>query len=477
MTNPELDPAAARSLAAALTALLDAARFRVVADSGSELVSLVTDHVGCPLGELSNVAMAFPAWEHANLQRGVDAYLAEYSPDARWFGPMGSARSHQDIMDMLAAAAQHGSYQLGAVDHDTVAVGPDAVTEAVTLGLVRTVAPDRTPVVIAVRGPTDYHESCQLRVLAAERATATAVRDEVERLMRAHDVFRGQVLLFDVTAHRGNQLVSFLPRPHLAAREVVLPPGVLDTIERHVVRTAASSDRLAGHGQHLKRGLLLYGPPGTGKTHTVRYLLGRLADATSVVLSGRAMRFLPDAAALVRRLAPAVLVIEDVDLVAEDRSFSHGPTPLLFELLNLIDGVDADVDVTFVLTTNRVDVLERALADRPGRVDLAVEIPRPDAAGRERLLRLYAAGVALDLANPAPVVAGTDGVTASFMREMVRRAVVRELELHPDRPVRLDGDRLAAALTELTDERHALTRRLLGAAGATGTDGTVDATS
>lgn len=94
--------------------------------------------------------------------------------------------------------------------------------------------------------------------------------------------------------------------------------------------------------------------------------------------------------------------MEDVDLIAEDRSFGPGPNPFLFELLNEMDGVASDADVTFVLTTNRVDVLERALIDRPGRVDLAIEIPKPDAE--------------------------LEGVTASFVRELVRRAVLQAAE-------------------------------------------------
>ena len=53
--------------------------------------------------------------------------------------------------------------------------------------------------------------------------------------------------------------------------------------------------------------------------------------------------------------------------------------PLLFDVLNEIDGIGEDADVTFVLTTNRADLLEPALAARPGRVDLAVEIGLPEA--------------------------------------------------------------------------------------------------
>jgi hypothetical protein len=52
---------------------------------------------------------------------------------------------------------------------------------------------------------------------------------------------------------------------------------------------------------------------------------------------------------------------------------SVGSNPLLFEVLNQIDGLGKDVDVTFLLTTNRVDILERALAERSGRVDAAAD--------------------------------------------------------------------------------------------------------
>ncbi|MDQ3762916.1 MAG: ATP-binding protein [Actinomycetota bacterium] len=461
-----LDPDEATRLARSLSELLHATQQGLLAAGDSALTAHIVEHIGCPLGDVPNVTTNFAAWELANLQRGVDAYLSARSPHAQWFGIAGSGRYHQDLVDMLSHSDHYGGYRLGAVDYTTVATGPDSTTEAVQLGLVRSVAPDGQPVVIAMRGQPVHpgDGGCSLRVLAASRQTATAVHAEVERLMRIHDVFRGQVLSFDMSEYRGNEMVSFLPRPRLSPDDVVLPDGVLATIERHVVRPTAVSELLSQHGQHLKRGLLLHGAPGTGKTHTVRYLLGRLTEATVVVVSGRAMHLLPAAVTMARRLTPSVVVFEDVDLVAEDRAYSHGPQPLLFELLNRIDGVDADVDVTFVLTTNRVETLERALVDRPGRIDLAVEVPRPDAAGREKLLRLYAREVTLDLPDASRLVAATDGATASFMRELVRRAVLRQLDTTPPHArVNLDETVLQAALDELSGERQALTRNLLGA--------------
>ena len=78
------------------------------------------------------------------------------------------------------------------------------------------------------------------------------------------------------------------------------------------------------------------------------------------------MRIGPDAAA-------SLIVLEDCDLVAEDRSFTPYGNPLLFTVLDEMDGLGSDIDACFLLTTNRVD-LQTALAQRPGRVDLAVEI-------------------------------------------------------------------------------------------------------
>src|SRR5581483_4771482 len=113
----------------------------------------------------------------------------------------------------------------------------------------------------------------------------------------------------------------------------------------------------------------------------------------------------------------------------------------------------------FVLTTNRPDVLEPALAARPGRIDLAVEIPLPDAAARRRLVVLYSRGLELDDGVRAAVVARTEGATASFFRELFRKATLQAIESGRDR---VAGEDVSKALDELLHETAALTRVLLG---------------
>jgi hypothetical protein len=165
--------------------------------------------------------------------------------------------------------------------------------------------------------------------------------------------------------------------------------------------------------------------------------------------------------ALARTLQPATVILEDVDLIAQERTREGGAcTPLLFELLNQMDGLAEDADVLFLLTSNRPDLLEPALAARPGRIDQAIEIPSPDAGCRRRLLELYGQGLTLRLEKPDSLVARTEGASAAFMRELIRKATLFAADEGP--PLAVTDRHFAAALHELLVEGGELTRSLLG---------------
>lgn len=70
-----------------------------------------------------------------------------------------------------------------------------------------------------------------------------------------------------------------------------------------------------------------------------------------------------------------MMIIEDVDLIARERTHMHvpGEEVLLNKLLNEMDGLREDAEVLFILTTNRPDQIEPALSSRPGRIDQAIE--------------------------------------------------------------------------------------------------------
>jgi ATP-dependent 26S proteasome regulatory subunit len=136
-----------------------------------------------------------------------------------------------------------------------------------------------------------------------------------------------------------------------------------------------------------------------------------------------------------------------------------------------MDGAAEDADLLFLLTTNRADLLEPALAARPGRVDVAVEIGLPDADARRRLLAVHGKGLDLDLSEQdlALAVERTDGVTASFLKELLRRALLEALQGTSvdaaSTAPRVTGQHLAAALDDLLDSTQGVTRALLGVPG------------
>jgi ATP-dependent 26S proteasome regulatory subunit len=155
------------------------------------------------------------------------------------------------------------------------------------------------------------------------------------------------------------------------------------------------------------------------------YLVGRMPGRTVLLTTGLGMGLLRPVAQLARTLTPAMVVLEDVDLIAMDRAQMPGRAgPLLFELLNEMDGLRDDCDVIFVLTTNRPEMLESALAARPGRIDLVVELPFPDAEGRRRLVQLYARGLDLRAVDLARLVERTEGASPAYIKELLRKAAV-----------------------------------------------------
>jgi cell division protease FtsH len=106
---------------------------------------------------------------------------------------------------------------------------------------------------------------------------------------------------------------------------------------------------------------LFYGPPGTGKTYTIHYLASQLPNHTTLLLTAEQVALLGEYFRLARFLQPSMVVIEDVDLIARERTHMHGPGEevLLNKLLNEMDGLREDAEVLFILTTNRPDQRSR----------------------------------------------------------------------------------------------------------------------
>jgi ATP-dependent 26S proteasome regulatory subunit len=136
--------------------------------------------------------------------------------------------------------------------------------------------------------------------------------------------------------------------------------------------------------------------------------------------------------------------------------------PLLNQLLNEMDGLKEDADIIFVLTTNRPQQLESALAGRPGRIDQAIEVPLPDEVGREKLIRLYGRGLTLGAHVVEEAAQRTRGVSAAFIKELVRRSAQGCIARGDGRTIE-SGD-ISDALDDMLFAGGKLNVKLLGGA-------------
>jgi ATP-dependent 26S proteasome regulatory subunit len=168
---------------------------------------------------------------------------------------------------------------------------------------------------------------------------------------------------------------------------------------------------------------------------------------------------------LARLLQPSLVVMEDVDLIATERTrMGACEEVLLNKLLNEMDGLKEEADILFILTTNRPETLERALSSRPGRVDQAIEFPLPDEVGRAKLVRLYSQGMHLTDELVATVVRRTEKVSPAFIKELMRRTVQFHLERNGSEQISMQD--VENALEEMLFSGGSLNLKLLGAEGA-----------
>ena len=431
------------------------------AGEGNEVSALVREFLGPDGTHHSVVTRELPRFEHVNLQTAIDTWSARAGRAVEVRGIALPPHYGGVSLQQLTGGEGLPPLRLTAPALADLPNGPVSTLGCLRLALLL-VTDQHGRYVVMIQAPSEHQPSLQIEVAGLPVSLAQRLLADLDQLRAELNVYRGHLL--DVSLDpMGGVILSFAGLPGISRDDVVLPAAVLARVERHALGVAGHREKLLATGQHLKRGLLLYGPPGTGKTHTTRYLLGQMTGYTRLVLTGRSLVAVGAVADLARALLPAVIVLEDVDLVAEERSLGPASSPILFDLLDAMDGAAPDADLLFLLTTNRADLLEPALAARPGRVDIAVEIALPDAPARKRLLTLYGQDVPLDLTGEdvGLAVERTDGTTASFLKELIRRSVLEALHDDPALPA-VTGAHLACALDDLLDAAQAVTRTLLG---------------
>jgi cell division protease FtsH len=186
------------------------------------------------------------------------------------------------------------------------------------------------------------------------------------------------------------------------------------------------------------KGVLLFGPPGTGKTLLARAVAGEagvpffsVAGAEFVEsLVGVGAARIRDLFRRVRAVAPAIVFIDELDAAGRKRGSGGGGggsderEQTLNQLLVEMDGFETTSGIVVIAATNRPDILDPALM-RPGRFDRHITVERPDAEGRERILKIHAARKPMSSdVDLNRIAARTPGFTGADLASVVNESAL-----------------------------------------------------
>ena len=188
---------------------------------------------------------------------------------------------------------------------------------------------------------------------------------------------------------------------------------------------------LRKNGLPNSRGIILSGPPGTGKTMIAKSL-GAKTNVTTILISAEMINQKNEVKSIFRlgrKLAPTLMIIEDIDTAGTvSRRFTDHP--ILGEYLQAMDGMEPNNGMVIIATTNHTENIDPAISDRPGRFDRIIDVPLPNYSQRAGIISNILGKMPTENISEkdiAKVANSSSGLSGAWIREIVQTAMIEAI--------------------------------------------------
>lgn len=250
----------------------------------------------------------------------------------------------------------------------------------------------------------------------------------------------------------------------LSLDDIVLEQGVYEKIRREIFNFFNLRPMYEKAGLPFKRGIALYGPTGTGKTMIAKIIACQMKETVIWVKAGD-LENVDDINRIFRMArigAPSVVIFEDIDFYAADRETPHGNKIGVATLMANLDGLEENQGILVIMTTNRIEVIEKAIIDRPGRIDMKIYIGELGKASIIKLLQKKLHNFKLDFEGFEELIPSTTVMSGSKVIEFSTEILHQALRRESNTDLVITRDDVLKALKEIQRRENIESRNSMG---------------
>jgi hypothetical protein len=318
---------------------------KVPVEKIKEIATVIRAHFSPTLlADITISEREFPFRVRADLQRAIDR-LFDSGTTIRHFCGVRKEQSFEGLtLSDCIVPSQHYPVVSVPPQYEEVDVGDEQPVRCLKNGIwFLRQGENKFVVLLAPAGRFGCITGMQFQIAVVNNEEGTRIAQaffkHLEESVLQAESYRGKILSLEQSENRytgASTRITVHKLRTVEREQVILPRKTLDLLDRNVIHFTRQRAQLAKYKLATKKGILFYGPPGTGKTHTIHYLARALEGHTTLLVSAEQVGLLSEYMTLARLLQPSVVVMEDVDLIARERTQMNSACEevLLNKLLN-----------------------------------------------------------------------------------------------------------------------------------------------